>query len=361
MGRFSPGFVKLALGSFTWLIAGAMERTGAAQEPRPADERTTLSALVQEMDTPQPALAVPSYNSGQGSAPAAPRIEMSLLDTIIDSLVGDVYAEGRWRPLSLGTFFSEGWLEPWASGPAGQDGMTPRQGWLGAFDDVFYRLWLTTFGYFNRLNEPFHGERYSGLYQIYLPFSRRFEIRMDVPFVVSNGTKAPNHGYTSQFGDLVISPRFLLSETTAMTQIFAVDIRTPTGSPATGNGAMAIQPNYQFWLNPAGPWVVRGGSGIYVPMNTAQAPGHTAYTGDLAVGRYFTPHDVPFGDLVLYVNTTRSIPLDGTTKTNTYFGIGPGTRFHIGKDFYFLHYWEFPLVGPHPYTYTVQTALLKVF
>jgi hypothetical protein len=96
-------------------------------------------------------------------------------------------------------------------------------------------------------------------------------------------------------------------------------------------------------------------------MNTAHAPAHTAYTGDLAVGRYFTPHDVPFGDLVIYVNTNRSIPLDGTAKTNTYFGIGPGTRFHIAKNFFFLHYWEFPVVGPHPYTYFVQAAILKVF
>ena len=38
---------------------------------------------------------------------------MGLLDTVTESLFGDVYAEGRWRPLSLSTFFSEGWLEPW--------------------------------------------------------------------------------------------------------------------------------------------------------------------------------------------------------------------------------------------------------
>ena len=42
---------------------------------------------------------------------------MGLLDTVTESLFGDAYAEGRWRPLSLSTFFSEGWLEPWASIP----------------------------------------------------------------------------------------------------------------------------------------------------------------------------------------------------------------------------------------------------
>ncbi|MBV8487091.1 MAG: hypothetical protein JO161_02315, partial [Planctomycetaceae bacterium] len=116
----------------------------------------------------QPLGSAPSYYAGEGTQPTAPRVEMSLWDTITDSLFGDVYAPGRWRPLPLRTFFSEGWFEPWASGPAGQDGLTPRHGWLGAFDDVFFRLWLTRFTYFNRLDQPFHGNRYSGLYQIFL-------------------------------------------------------------------------------------------------------------------------------------------------------------------------------------------------
>ncbi len=90
-------------------------------------------------------------------------------------------------------------------------------------------------------------------------------------------------------------------------------------------------------------------------------PAGTAYSGDLAIGRYFTPHDVPFGDLVFYAATNWKVPLDGTSNMNTYFGIGPGTRFHIVKNFFFLHYWEFPLVGPHPYTYNMQVAVLKVF
>ncbi|MGO9600650.1 MAG: hypothetical protein ACLP7Q_21940 [Isosphaeraceae bacterium] len=309
----------------------------------------------------QPAGTAPSYYAGEGSEPTAPRMEMSLWDTITDSLFGDVYAPGRWRPLPLRTFFSEGWLEPWAGAPAGKDDLTPRHGWLGAFDGVFYRLWLTTFTYSHNLNKPYHGDQYSGLYQIFLPFSRRFEILMNVPFVVSNGTVSPNHAYTHEFGDLLISPRVLLSETAATTQLFSLNINVPTGTPGTGNGIMALRPRYEFWTNPGGPWVVRGGSSFFVPMNNNYSHSHTAYDGDLAIGRYFRPHDVPIGDLVLYAAANWSIPLDGTTKANTYFGVGPGTRFHIAKNFFFLHYWEFPLVGPHPYTYTMSTALLKVF
>jgi hypothetical protein len=52
----------------------------------------------------------------------------SLLDTIGESMFGDVYAEpSRWQPLSAGSFFTEGWNRPWVSPPAGTGG-APRQG-----------------------------------------------------------------------------------------------------------------------------------------------------------------------------------------------------------------------------------------
>ena len=39
-----------------------------------------------------------------------------------ESLSGDVYEEGRWRPLGMRTLFSEGWGEAWASPPNGEGG-----------------------------------------------------------------------------------------------------------------------------------------------------------------------------------------------------------------------------------------------
>src|SRR5262249_35720919 len=145
------------------------------------------------------------------------------------------------------------------------------------------------------------GNSYQGHYSIFLPFSRRFELFLDVPFVIANGTKDPSRGYTSQFGDLLVAPRFLLSESAATTQAFSLVVRTPTGTTGTGNGIMALWPRYEFWTNPVGPWVARGSGGFFVPMNKSEAPAQTSFTGGLAVGRYFTPHDVPFGDLVFYV------------------------------------------------------------
>jgi hypothetical protein len=58
--------------------------------------------------------------------------EHSWSSAIRESLFGDVYANPeRWRPLSLGTFFSAGWNTPWVSPPNGGGG-APRQGWLNA-------------------------------------------------------------------------------------------------------------------------------------------------------------------------------------------------------------------------------------
>jgi hypothetical protein len=287
---------------------------------------------------------------------------MGLFDTIADSLLGDVYGVGRWHPITASSLFSEGWFEPWASGPAGREGLAPRHGWLGSLGGVFYRLWLDVFGYTNHFDTSFGGNRYTGTYSIFLPFSRRFEVLIDVPYVVSNGTSDPTRGYRSDFGDLAITPRLLISETLATTQIFTLGIRTPTGQTGTAGHIMAMTPRYEFWTNPGGPWVVRGGTAVFVPMNKESAPRGVpaALTGDLAVGRYFRPHDVPFGDLVVYAACNYFVPLEGATS-KTLVGVGPGTRFHIANNYFLLSYWEFPVNGPLTFDYTAQFAILKVF
>ena len=106
--------------------------------------------------------------------------------------------------------------------------------------------------------------------------------------------------------------------------------------------------------------MVRGGAGPIVPLNADRVPTASSFTGDLAVGRYFRPHDVPFGDLVVYAACNFNAPFQAGSQ-GAYAGAGPGTRFHLGRDFYFLHYWEFALTGPHPQDYTTQTGLLKLF
>ena len=289
-----------------------------------------------------------------------PGNEPGPLDTACESLFGDAYAEGRWRPLSLSSFFSDGWSEPWA-GAAGRAGLTPRHGWLGTFDGVFYRLWLATFSYSNNLNTPFRGNNYAGSYSMFLPFSRRFEVFFDVRFITSNRTSDAPHAYTSQFGDVIVTPRFLLSETAATTQTFALAIRTPTGTPSTGGGITALTPRYEFWTNPVGRWVVRGAGGFFVPLDQYGTHVPNAFVGGLAAGRYFTSHDATLGDLAFYVESNILSPVGGGNSSQTVLSVGPGTRFHIAHNYFFLADMDFPVTDNKPYDYLLQFALLKVF
>ena len=312
--------------------------------------------------------------SGAGLAsepPRAPEIveteaDPGYLSTIIESLFGDGDSAERWSPLSARTFFSEGWLEPWAKAPSGKTGLTPRQGWLGAFDGLLYRLSLvTTFNDISRFNVPFGGNRYALTYTAFLPLSRRFELIFGAPLLVSNGTTNPRQGYTTRFGDLTITPRFLLSDTKASSQVLAVGVRTPTGTPATFDGHLALSPRYEFWANPAGAWVLRGADGFLFPLNTDRAKVKAkvtdSFTGGLAIGRYLRPRDVPFGQLVIYCEANYTVPLDQTSTRNTTVTVGPGTRFHLVDDFFFLGDLALPVTGARVGAFGFQCAILKVF
>src|SRR5262245_31191826 len=86
-----------------------------------------------------------------------------------ESIIGDVYAEpSRWRPLELGTFFTEGWDQAWASPPRGSGG-APRQGWIGASDGVFYRLGIGTYSFAKDAGE--NGDQHLGSLTLYTPLS----------------------------------------------------------------------------------------------------------------------------------------------------------------------------------------------
>lgn len=347
------------------------------------------TACAQGLGLPTPAPASRVFSSGEGlessflepadpqfSAPISPPAffppvsetaqdpqsdEQGLLESACDSLFGDAYAEGKWRPLYFRDFFRDGWCEPWAAAPAGRDGLTPRHGWLASFDGVFYRLWLATYSYSNDINTPFGGNRSAGTYSIFLPLSRRFEVALDIPFVTSNRTPTVPHDYTSRFGDFTVTPRVLLSESAATTQSLALAVRTPTGTPETGGGITALMPRYEFWTNPGGAWVVRGAGGFFLPVAQSGTNVPNAFTGGLAVGRYLTPHDAPLGDLVLYAASSILTPIGDGNSSQTLVTVGPGTRFHMANNYFFLAELDFPVSNAKAADYTFQVALLKVF
>ena len=280
----------------------------------------------------------------------------SCLNVAYESLFGDASSEAKqsaWRPLTLGTFFTDGWREPFIDPPAGSGG-APRSGWVNSFERALFRAWFVSFSFANDVKH--NGNQYLGGYTIYAPLSRRFEFRIDVPFVTSNKGGADD-GYHDRFGDLVVSPRFLLSATQDFSQVLAINIRIPTGSRVNGNGVDSVSPHYQFWYNFYGNWAARGGAGVTI---TANSGGGTSAFANLGVGRYWKGADDAllrhqWLSLVANFNT----PQSGATPNPTYFSLTPGYRVQIYKRWFLLAGVEFPLTSHAPFAAQPIFFLLK--
>lgn len=296
------------------------------------------------------------FAAAQDSAPLSENDpEYGTWEIISHSMFLDVYAEpSDWQELSLGDFFSTGWDRPWVSPPTGGGG-APRQGWLNAFEGVFYRLSLGIFGW---QHDPGNsGDGYTGTFETFTPFNQRFNLRTDIPVVSNNGE--------TNFGDFRLQGRFMLSETRNVTQTFNIDFRTPTGDPVNGNGYASVQPQYQFWANWWKGLVVRGGTGFTIPYagDIGKAGARATFDANLAIGYYFTPHDLtPIGDLVWYVATNLTHAIDNRAPSDTTtVSISPGFRTHMGRDWYLLGTVEVPVTKPEPYDYQVLFAIMKVY
>lgn len=286
---------------------------------------------------------------------------IGVVDAAIESLTGDVYAQpSKWRPLTLGTLFSEGWDQAWAS-PTNGSGGAPRQGWIGAADGVFYRLGIGTFSYAHDAGD--NGDAYTGAMTLYTPLSRRFELRYDLPFIVSS--KGSTDSYKTAAGDLAITPRVILSESQDLTQSIGVSFRAPTGDEINGNGIAAITPGYEFWSNPWDKLVVRGGATMDIPYghdSFAESGARNTFGAQLAAGYYFTDHDMtPFGDLVFHVGTTLTQATDDRGPHTTTLFITPGFRSHLGRNWYLLAGIDVPVTNPEPFDFRPIGGLMKVF
>jgi len=266
--------------------------------------------------------------------------EAGLIDLIRESMFAD--RANLWHPLSLGTFFSEGWDEPWSTSPRSSNG-APRQAWINAFDGVFYRLHFLSFSYQNNLQK--NGDGYVGEYILFAPISSRFQVRINVPFIASN-QGGQDDRYQSNFGDFAVTPRFLLSESQDFTQVFQCEIRAPTGSPVNGNGQSTISPIYEFWYGGLpGEGVVRGGTGLTVPTSH-EGGARTLYKYNLAFGKYWTPPSSVLGDFVTYLSINGYTTLDDSGPMYSYLSLTPGFRVHLGSGYYFLGGVEVPVTGP---------------
>jgi hypothetical protein len=312
-----------------------------------------LAAVIPAFAQPTPGVG-PTTGSGR---------DKNFFDVVTDSLAGDVYAPGRWQPLPFGTFFSEGWDEPWAGGPNGQGGEgAPRQGWLNAQDGVFYRLAIATFGYQHDVG---NGDNWTSAISVYTPFNRRFELRWDVPMILSNRGNIPGADYHISSPDFALTPRFALSETEDSAQSLDVTFRMPTGDVINNQGQAAVTPWYNFWVNPWAGFVARGGVGFGIPFGNQsvnELRARSTFLANLALGYYFTPHDmVPIGDTVWYVSTNLSSAIDHRGPNTTTLSFTPGFRIHLGGNWYGLGGVEVPVTQPEPYDYQVLGGLMKVW
>lgn len=110
-------------------------------------------------DVPRPGYAEVIGEIPQERADAAPAHEPSLkpqisygpLEVIHESIFGPASQED-WKPISLLTFFNEGWDQPYTNAPEGTN-LAPKQPWIGAPAGVFGRFSSVNFGYTNHLND----------------------------------------------------------------------------------------------------------------------------------------------------------------------------------------------------------------
>src|SRR5208337_952947 len=110
-----------------------------------------------------PLIGAPAAEAGAGGpreTPLRSPTGLSALEVIYRSLFDEIYSpasQGKWSPLTLGEFFSQGWDVPYANPTAGNGGLAgtggaPRQGWIGAYGATFFRAWFFAYVYAQGIN-----------------------------------------------------------------------------------------------------------------------------------------------------------------------------------------------------------------
>jgi hypothetical protein len=322
-----------------------------------------------------------SFSGGSSATPtpppvfdatSPPQVVIGPLDTMLESIFGPASVDD-WQPLSLGTFFSEGWDRAYTKMPAGTNG-APKQVWLGAKDGIFARVNVTSFYYTNGMTanngllltpgpwapaKPMAtGNEFIGADILYLPLNQRLELVITAPFITSNQTKAKG-GYVSNFGDLTFEARFRLIDQRNFSMTASIYERTPTGQAVNGNDINFVTPEISAWWNFAPNWVVRGGTGINI--DTGRKSATDVYFNNLALGRYLTTKEARFfKELVVYTSVSTLSDVAGRKDFISDVYIQPGLRFGLDKDqkWYVMGSIIAPVSGPHPYAWQPSAALI---
>lgn len=348
--------------------AAANPAVGGAPSRPPA-----IPSDVIELEEPGEAPPATLVFPGAPSPTLPARVVMGPLEVIHESIFGAA-SKDEWQPLSLGTFFSEGWDEPFAKSPEGTN-EAPKQNWLGAADGIFMRLNSLNFQFTDHMTTnqgllltalPWspvkpntNGNQYFATYNLYLPLNRRLELLVVAPFITSNTTSPTGH-YVGNFGDLTISSRFHLIDQRNFSLVAFLAERTPTGKTVNGNDVNFITPSLEFWWNFAPKWVLRGGTGINI--DTGRTSATDVYFNNLAIGRYLTTKDARlFKELAAHVSVSTVSDVLGRKDHITDVYITPGFRFCLDRDenWSVLTAVQVPVSGPHPYDWQLNLALVR--
>jgi len=362
--RPSRGVFWLAAGAVVLAVAGAWRADTRAQEPL---DFATLAGDGPIVDESAPALYARELGPPQRAA-------MTFREVARESVFGPA-SEDDWKPLSLSTFFTEGWDRPFANAPKGTHG-APRGNWIGAPAGVFGRFATLDFFYTNHMNPvtglfltanapymPVHtlttGDQYAGYATVRFPLSARLELQFGTVFVDSRKS-SPTGGYVANWGDIGVQARFHMIDQRNFSLVSFLGERIPTGKAVNGSGINFVTPGLEFWWNFAPHWVARGGT--LINISTGRQTATNVYANQLSVGRYLTTENAAFFK-ALEVHVTASVLSDVAGRkgyiTDVY--IFPGFKFNLDKDgkWAVLGGAQTPLAGPQPYAWQPQFSLTR--
>jgi len=303
-----------------------------------------------------------------------PKVVMGPLDVINESLFGPASKED-WAPLTLRTFFSEGWNTPYTNAPEGTNG-APKQNWIGTPAGVFGRFATLDTFYTNHLNNvpglflspnapfmPVHpftnGNQYTGYGTILLPLNARMELLLGTVFIASNRS-SPGGSYVGNWGDTGVQARFHLIEQRNFSVVALVGERIPTGKSVNGSGINYVTPGIEAWWNFAPHWVVRGGTSINIL--TGRKSSTSVYVNQISMGRYFTTKEAKFfKELEVHLTANALSDVAGGAGFVNDIYLFPGMRFGLGKGekWYVLGGVQVPVSGPQAYVWQPQLSLTR--
>jgi hypothetical protein len=219
-------------------------------DPGPTSPRRSLPAAFFDDPIEEPIVTAPTFDPAH-----PPKVVYGPLEVIHESIFGPASKED-WKPLSLMTFFSEGWDEPFHNAPEGTNG-APKQNWIGAPNGVFGRFATLDFFYTNHLNDvpgvfltpnapfmPVHTYTTGNQYAVYgtflLPLNSRVELLVGTVFIDSRKSSPAGH-YVGNWGDTGVQARFHLIEQRAFSMVAYIGERAPTGKSVNGSDINYIQ------------------------------------------------------------------------------------------------------------------------